>query len=70
MTFGDDEPPTTPDAAKDNPAAMVVFRLYDQLAPIDQRRLAKLVECWFTAETDERILLEELAKALARKRPP
>lgn len=69
MTFPDEEPPTKPDASS-KASSVVVFRLFDQLAPIDQRRLAKLVESWFTAGTDERILLEELAIRLARKRPP
>ena len=63
-----DEEPTKPDAAP-NPTAMMIVRLFDQLAPIDQRRGAKLFECWFTADTEERIILEELAKLLARRRP-
>jgi hypothetical protein len=69
MTFPADEEPTRPDATGSS-SALLVFRFYDQLAPIDQRRLAKLVESWFTADTDERILLEELAIRLARKRAP
>ena len=64
-----DEEPTKPDAAG-NPSALMIARLFDQLAPIDQRNLARLVECWFTANTDERILLEQLAARLARRRPP
>lgn len=68
MVYPDDEP-TWPDASG-SPSALVVFRFFDQLAPIDQRKLAKVVESWFTADTDERILLEELAIRLARKRPP
>lgn len=64
-----DEEPTKPDASG-NPSALMIARLFDQLAPIDQRRLAKVVESWFTAETDERILIEELAIRLARKRRP
>lgn len=68
MPYPDDEP-TKPDASGSS-SALLVARLYDQLAPIDQKRLAKLVESWFTADTDERILLEELAIRLARKRPP
>lgn len=69
MTFPDEDPPTRPDSTSGS-YALVVARLYDQLAPIDQRRLAKLVESWFTADIEERILLEELAIRLARKRPP
>lgn len=69
MSFHDpDEEPTKPDATSGTYALMVA-RLYDQLPPIDQRRLARLVEAWFTAETDERILLEELAMRLAKRRP-
>jgi hypothetical protein len=67
--FVDDEAPTRPDATG-NASALMIARLFDQLAPIDQRRLAKVVESWFTAETDERILIEEVAIRLARKRPP
>lgn len=68
MTFPDEEP-TRPDATGSS-AAIMVFRFFDQLSPLDQKRFAKLVESWFTAGTDERILLEELAIRLARKRPP
>lgn len=64
-----DEEPTKPDATSGT-YALVVARLYDQLAPIDQRKLAMVVECWFTADTDERILIEELLKRLAKRRPP
>jgi hypothetical protein len=64
-----DEEPTRPDATR-GVYALVIARLFDQLAPIDQKRLSKLVECWFTAGTDERILLEELAVRLARRRLP
>ncbi len=67
--FADDEPPTKPDATA-NASALMVARLFDQLAPIDQRNLARLVECWFTADLDERILLEQLAMRLAKRRPP
>jgi hypothetical protein len=65
-TFDADEPPTKPDATG-NASALMVARLFDQLAPIDQRRLTKLVEAWFSSDLDERILLEELAMRLARK---
>jgi hypothetical protein len=63
------EAPTKPDATG-SPTALMIARLFDQLPPIDQRRLAKVVESWFTADTDERILIEEIAMRLARKRPP
>lgn len=69
MSFADEEPPTKPDATA-NSSALMVARLFDQLAPIDQRNLARLVECWFTADLDERILLEQLAMRLAKRRPP
>ena len=69
VPYPDEETPTKPDATSGT-YALVVARLYDQLAPIDQRRLAKLVESWFTADIEERILLEELAVRLARKRTP
>jgi hypothetical protein len=68
VTFPDEEP-TKPDATGSS-SALLVARFFDQLAPIDQRKLAKLVESWFTADMDERILLEDLAIRLARKRPP
>jgi hypothetical protein len=67
VTFHDEEEPTTPGANTD-PSAAVVFRLYSDLAPIDRRRLAKLVEAWFVAGIDERILIEEVAFALVKKR--
>jgi hypothetical protein len=67
VTFDDDEPPTQPGANTD-PSATVVFRLYSDLAPIDRRRLAKLVEAWFVAGIDERILIEEVAFALVKHR--
>jgi hypothetical protein len=66
--FDPDETPTRPDATASS-SALMVARLFDQLPPIDQRRLAKLVESWFTAPTDERILIEEVAMRLARSRP-
>lgn len=69
MSFADEEEPTKPDAAG-NPSALMIARLFDQLAPIDQRNLSRLVECWFTADVDERILLEQLAMRLAKRRPP
>jgi len=68
VTF-DSEPPTKPDSLS-TPHALVVARMLDQLAPIDQRDLVRLVECWFTAEVDERILLVQLAMRLAKRRPP
>jgi hypothetical protein len=67
VTFDDEEPPTQPGANTD-PSATVVFRLYSDLAPIDRRRLAKLVEAWFVAGIEERILIEEIAFALVKKR--
>ncbi len=69
MTFADDEPPTRPDSLA-TPHALVIARLLDQLAPIDQRDVVRLVECWFTADVDERILLVQLAMRLAKRRPP
>lgn len=66
MSF-DDEPPTRPGANTD-PSATVVFRLYSDLAPIDRRRLARLVEAWFVAGIEERILIEEIAFKLVKKR--
>lgn len=67
MSFESDEQPTKPDATG-SASALMMARLFDQLAPLDQRRLTKLVEAWFTADLDERILLEELALRLARRR--
>lgn len=67
MSFESDEQPTKPDATG-SASALMMARLFDQLAPLDQRRLTKLVEAWFTADLDERILLEELAMRLARRR--
>lgn len=69
VAYDPDDEPTKPDASA-NPSALMMARLFDQLPPIDQRKLAQLVERWFTADIDERILLEELAKRLALRRPP
>lgn len=68
MTLDPDDEPTKPDAAG-NPSALMIARLFDQLAPIDQRKLAKVVECWFTADIEEKILIEELVTRLAKRRP-
>jgi len=68
VTLDPDDEPTKPDAAG-NPSALMIARLFDQLAPIDQRKLAKVVECWFTADIEEKILIEELVTRLAKRRP-
>lgn len=62
----DDEPPTRPDATG-SASVLMLARLFDQLAPIDQRGLTKLVEAWFAADTDDRIRIEDLATRLAKK---
>ena len=61
-----DELPTKPDATKSS-AVLMLARLFDQLAPIDQRGLTKLVEAWFPAETDDRIRIEDLAARLTTR---
>jgi hypothetical protein len=69
VTFVDpDDLPTQPSSNSD-PAATVVFRLFSDLAPIDRRRLARLVEAWFSADIEARILIEEVAFALVKTRP-
>lgn len=65
--FDAEELPTRPDASS-NASALLIAQRFDQLAPIDQRKLAELVECWFTSGIDERILLEELAKRMPKRR--
>jgi hypothetical protein len=62
-----DEPPTKPDNATD-PAALMIGRLFGELAPIDRRRLARLVEAWFTATLEQRILIESIAFEFAKPR--
>jgi hypothetical protein len=62
-----DEEPTKPDNGT-NQNALMLARLFDQLPPIDQRKLAKLVENWFVAPTEVRILLEELARLLVNSK--
>jgi hypothetical protein len=64
--FVDEEPPTRPDS-KTSTTALMVARLFDQLAPIDQRGLTKLVEAWVAADTEDRIRIEDLAARLAQK---
>ena len=65
--YDGDEIPTTPDASK-SPTALMLARLFAQLAPIDQRGLTKLVEAWFAVDTDDRIRIEDLAARLVEKR--
>lgn len=60
-----DEEPTKPDGIAD-PAALMLVRLYGELAPIDRRRLARLVECWYSCDLDGRILTESIAEKLAK----
>jgi hypothetical protein len=66
-TFDGDEPPTKPDATK-GAAVLMLARLFDQLAPIDQQGLTKLVEAWVAADTEDRIRIEDLAARLVAKR--
>lgn len=65
--YDGDELPTKPDATK-SPAVLMLARLFGQLADIDQRGLTKLVEAWFSAETDDRIRIEDLAERLVKRR--
>jgi hypothetical protein len=65
--FDSTEPPTRPDAT-DSATALMLARLFDQLAPIDQRGLTKLVEAWFSANPADRIRIEDLAARLVEKR--
>ena len=65
--YDGDEQPTKPDAAG-SPTALMLSRLFAELAPIDQRGLTKLVEAWFAADTDDRIRIEDLAARLVAKR--
>jgi hypothetical protein len=68
VTFDPDEAPTPP-SANDGSAA-VVFRLFSGLCDLDRRRLSRLVEAWFVADTDQRILIEEVAFALVKHSKP
>lgn len=63
--FDPDEEPTKPDASG-NPSALMIARLFDQLPPIDQKRIAKIVEIWFTADLGDRILIEEIVMRIPR----
>ena len=62
-----DEPPTRPDisgaAARES-----IRRQLDLLSTTDMRALSRLVDCWAYAGPDERILIQELARALAKLR--
>lgn len=60
MTFDEDETSTRPDGNV-SPDAQVVFRLYGELCPLDRRRFARLVEAWYVASIDQRILIESIA---------
>lgn len=66
MRFDPDEEPTRPDATGSS-SALMIARLFDQLPPLEQKRLTRFVEAWFVLGLDEKILLEELAFRLARK---
>jgi len=67
VSFDPDEIPTQPSANTDA-AAAVVFRLFSTLCDLDRRRFSRLAEAWFVADTDQRILIEEVAFALVKKR--
>jgi hypothetical protein len=60
-----DELPTQPGFGGDA-GAQLVFRLYSELCALDRRRLARLVEAWYVANIDQRILIESLAFELVR----
>lgn len=65
MTYPDDEPPTKPDTSPD-PGLRMAFRLVDELCDLDKRRLSKLIEAWFVASIEQRILIEEVALEFVR----
>ena len=67
MTYEGDEEPTKPDAKDAH--AVLLARLYGELAPLDRKRLAKLVEAWYVASLEQRILIEAIAMEFV-KRPP
>lgn len=63
-----DDEPTRPDNPTPDASATVLARLYGELCPLDRKRLARLVEAWFVATLERRILIEEVAFALVK--PP
>ncbi len=60
-----DDEPTKPDATGSS-SALMVARLFDQLPPIDQKRISKIIEIWFTADLGDRILIEEMVMRIPR----
>lgn len=69
MNFNEDETPTRPDG-NSAPEAQVVFRLYGELCPLDRRRFARLVEAWYVASIEQRILIESVAFEFVRTKQP
>jgi hypothetical protein len=66
--FDDEERPTRPDigavAARES-----VLRQLELLSITDLRSVARLLDCWVMADADDRILIEQVARRLMRKRP-
>ena len=65
-----DDTPTSPSNPTPDASAAILARLYGELCPLDRKRLALLVEAWYVASLDQRILLESLARELVRNNPP
>lgn len=66
MPLDPDDEPTSPCNPTPDASATVLARLYGELCPLDRKKLAKLVEAWFVAPLERRILIEEVAFALVK----
>lgn len=64
--YPEDEIKTKPDAAPTDPTALVLVRIHGELCDLDRKRLARLVENWYSVCLNQRVVIESVASEFAR----
>lgn len=67
MTFSDDEIPTQPSVAKQDPEMQELIRIYSCLSTVEKRRFGRMIHHWFECSINRQVLVEESAREFADK---
>lgn len=65
--FDDDELPTPAPSQAPDPEAAALVRIYSCLSTVERRRLGRMLQNWYYASTERKVLLEEMAREFATR---